>query len=239
MHPRAAIREKLSRAATAKLGLRSDLSNLSHPLSLIERLGMTCRGLIHVGANTAPEFDDYRRAGLACVVYIEPIPHIFAALKERVSIDPHHHAIQALCTDRSGDEIEFNVASNNGESSSIFPLGNHAPKYPEITYQTKIRVQSRTLDDIIFSDDSIQVDAIDCLVMDVQGAEMKVIAGARRTLAQCRYVFTEVNEGGLYQGDSSYMEIVSDLAHYGFALRSLDLNEKGWGNAFLVRRGLL
>ena len=229
---------ELSGAACKKFHLHADLSGLSHPLTLIERLDMKCHGLIHVGANLGQEFDSYRRADLAYVVYIEPIPEIFTALKERVSVDPRHHAIQALCTDRSGEEYEFNVASNAGESSSIFALGNHSEKYPDIEYKSKIKLRSTTLDDVIFGANMLSSEKLDCLVMDVQGAEMKVIQGAHRTLSRCRYVFTEISEGGLYAGDSPYEEIIAALKPYGFVLRSLDLNQQGWGNAFLVKADL-
>ncbi len=198
------IRNGLVNTACGRFGLQADLSDLSHPLPLIKNLGMTCRGLIHVGAHFGEEFESYREAGLDCVVYIEAVPEIFAALKEHVSIDPRHHPVQAVCTERSGDEIEFNIASNDGASSSILALGSHALKHPEIAYRSKIKLRSTTLDDIIFGTPAFASAALDCLVMDVQGAEMKVVRGAHRTLAQCRYVFTEINEGGLYEGNSSY-----------------------------------
>jgi FkbM family methyltransferase len=231
-----AVRKRIINLATTRYRLHPPISDLSHPLSLMAPLGMKCRGVIHVGANTGQEFEDYKRAELESVVYIEPIPNVFEMLKKHVSSDPRHHPIQALCADRNGEEFEFNVASNTGQSSSIFALGSHAERYPHIKYERTIKLRSRTLDDVIFNTPRIRADILDCLVMDVQGAELKVILGAHRTLSQCRYVFTEINEGGLYEGDSSYDEVLAMLKPYGFVLRSFDINEDGWGNAFLVKR---
>jgi FkbM family methyltransferase len=233
---RRAIGHWLAAAASKRYNLRPDASIGCSVPEMIRHLGEKCHGIIHVGANSGQEFEQYRAADLECVVYIEPIPAVFAELQKHVASDKRHHAIQALCTDRSGDEYEFRVASNSGESSSIFPFGTHAELHPDVKFQSTIKLRSRTLDDVVFQTEGISTPSLDCLVMDVQGAEMKVIQGAPRTLAQCRFVFCEVNEGGLYEGDTPYFEILHALDSYGFGVRSLDLNDKGWGNAFLMKR---
>jgi FkbM family methyltransferase len=211
------------------------VSALGHPLGLIKRLGQQCHGVIHVGANIGQEFDSYCRAGLASVVYIEPIPELFAKLKQRVSLAAGHHAVQALCTESEGEEVAFYVASNNGESSSIFPFGSHADRHPHVTYQATLRLRTTTLDRIVFETPGIRHDLLDCLVIDVQGAEAKVLAGGTRTLQLCRFVFVEISEGGLYRGDAPFQEIILMLTRAGFLLKSLDLNRHGWGNAFFVK----
>jgi FkbM family methyltransferase len=233
---RRAIDGWLAHAAARRYRLRPDASWGCTPIALIKHAGMTCRGVVHVGANIGQEFEEYRAAGLECVIYIEPIPSIFAELQQHVAGDRRHHAFEALCTDRDGDEYEFNIASNRGESSSILAMGSHAKRHPEVKIQSTVKLVSRTLDNVVFNAKEIPLDVLDCLVIDVQGAEMKVIKGAHRTLSQCRYIFCEVNEGGLYQGDSSYTEVLAALARHGFRLRSLDLNEHGWGNAFMLKQ---
>src|SRR5207302_2079774 len=179
-----------------------------HPLSLIAGLGLSCRGVIHVGANLGQEFDAYRRAGLESAVYIEPIPEIFTKLQRRVSVEPHHVAVNALCSDRDDEAVEFHIASNQGQSSSILNLGSHASLHPSVRFVSSLAMRTTTLDRIIFESPFIDPRRLDCLVMDVQGAEGLVIAGANRTLANCRFVFAEVSDGGLYKGDASWHDIV-------------------------------
>jgi FkbM family methyltransferase len=233
------IKRRLARLACRHLGLYPDppalVSDLGHPLGLIRNLGLECRGVIHVGANLGLEFGSYRRAGLENVVYIEPIPEIFAKLQARISVDRRHRAINALCTDRIGDEVDFHIASNGGESSSIFEFGTHAHHHPQVSYVRTLRLRTTTLDHIMFGTPSLDPRLFDCLVLDVQGAEAKVIAGAKQTLGLCRFVFAEVNEGGLYKGDATSEEIVATLKAEGFILKSLDINGYGWGNAFFVK----
>lgn len=230
---------QLTRLACRHLDVYPDppkrISELGHPLGLIREFGLRCRGVIHVGANRGEEFDAYRMAGLESVIYVEPIPEVFAQLEKRISADRRHHAINALCTDRDGDNVDFHVASNGGHSSSIFEFGTHAARLPHVQYVSTLRLRTTTLDRIVFDTPAIDPRPLDCLVMDVQGAEAKVLAGGKRTLAQCRFVFTEVGEGGLYKGDGPAEEIITLLKAEGFALKSLDIHYAGWGNAFFVK----
>ena len=211
-----------------------DLSSLSEPLPLLERYGMRCRGVIHVGASFGLEFHQYRAARLQQVVYIEPLPQTFEKLRSLVSGEPGHHAIRALCSDEEGVDVVLNVASNPG-SSSILELGSHLTEHPDVRYIDKVPMRTTTVDRLIFDNAALRPELLDCLVIDVQGAELKVLRGARRTLGNCRFVFAEVSDGGLYVGDCSLQEIVDELKPYGFKLRQLGMNIHKWGNALFIR----
>jgi FkbM family methyltransferase len=212
-----------------------DLSELSSPLPLIRNLGLHCRGLIHVGANTGQEFYEYKAAGLEQVVYIEPLPSAFKELERRIFGEVHHHAIRALCADQDGVNVTLHVASNHGMSSSILEFGFHAIEHPDVTYTSNISMPMTTLDKVIFENPLLRPEALDCLVIDVQGAELQVIKGAHRVLENCRFVFLEVNDGGLYAGDCSVQDIIKALSPYRLKLRQLGINRHKWGNAFFVR----
>jgi FkbM family methyltransferase len=75
-------------------------------------------GVVHVGANLGQEREVYAALGLD-VVWIEPIPEIFAQLKENVQGFPNQLAIEALVTDIDDKEYVFHIANNDGASSSI------------------------------------------------------------------------------------------------------------------------
>lgn len=233
------LKRHLTRLACQHLGLYPDppkrVAELGHPLGLIREFGPRCRGVIHVGANLGQEFYSYCRAGLESAVYIEAIPEIFAELQKRISADPRHQAINALCTDREGDDVDFHLASNEGQSSSILEFGTHAARHPSVKYVGTLKLRTTTLDRIVFDTPSLDPRPLDCLVLDVQGAEAKVLAGGKRTLAQCRFVFAEVSEGGVYKGDAPVEEIITMLRAEGFHLKSLDIHRAGWGNAFFVK----
>lgn len=228
------IKLRLIALAHKFLDVYPPVADLGHPIELIRRLGLDCRGVIHVGANTGQEMRSYRSAGLESVIYIEPIPDVFRKLQRRIARDPRHRAINALCAEREGDEVTFYIASNGGQSSSIFEFGSHSELYPDVNYQSKLRLRTTTLDAIIFGTPGIRPELLDCLVIDVQGAEANVLLGGERTLSLCQFVFTEISEGGLYKGDVPFEKIIELLKGHGFVLKCLDINRDGWGNAFFV-----
>lgn len=63
-------------------------------------------GVIHVGANAGQERELYNKFGLR-VVWIEPIPQVFEALKANLREFPNQRAIQCLVTDRDDEEYQF------------------------------------------------------------------------------------------------------------------------------------
>lgn len=199
---------------------------------IIERLRLPqLKGIIHVGANWGQEISAYKASKAKTCVYIEPIPEIFAKLKKNIGDSPNHHPVQACVSSINDEEVIFNVASNGGQSSSILPLGKHQDLYPKIKYVDSFRVKTKTLDSII--DERFSTDNFDLLTMDVQGSELKVLMGSARLLeGQINYVYAEVSEEPLYEGGCTFDEITSFLRVYGFRLKDLVINHKGWGNAF-------
>src|SRR5262245_41851719 len=81
-------------------------------------------GVIHVGANTGSERNEYAKHRLR-VVWIEPIPEIFTTLTTNIRGCPDQVALNALVNDRDDVEYAFHVSNNGGLSSSIFDLGLH------------------------------------------------------------------------------------------------------------------
>lgn len=189
--------------------------------------------LIHVGANLGQEIPAYKNMGIKTAVYIEPIPGVFKELSRKVAEDENHYALQCLCSDKNGEAITFNVASNRGESSSMFPLGNHANLYPHIKYTEQLQINSRTLDSIV--QEEFGQTAFDTLVMDTQGSELKVLKGAQSLLEKIDYIYTEVSEDALYEGGCTFDEVTDFLKAHGFRLKNLFIGNKGWGNAFYAK----
>lgn len=89
-------------------------------------------GIIHVGANSGQERHCYAKYGLP-VIWIEAIPIVFATLQENIRPFPKQRAIQALLMDQDDKMVDFNVANNQGGSSSIFDLYLHKTIWPEVS----------------------------------------------------------------------------------------------------------
>src|SRR5271170_285163 len=140
-----------------------------------DRFLKACSRVIHVGANVGQERGIYDKYGLS-VVWVEPIPAIYAELIRNIQPYPKQTAVQAILTDKVGDRVNFNIASNSGESSSIFDLALHTDIWPEVNYVAKIELQTNTLDHLIIERG---LDGpVDALILDTQGSELLVLKGA-------------------------------------------------------------
>lgn len=184
------------------------------------------RGVVHVGANVGQERELYRRHDLD-VLWIEPIPEVFATLAANLAEFPRQRAIQALVTDRDGEEYQFNVANNGGESSSILALKEHRDVWPKVDFTSTIALQSSTLATVL-ARELIDATRYDALIMDTQGSELLVLKGAEPILAQFRFIKTEVPDFEAYEGCARLDDIerflvargYKELARHRFASRT-------------------
>ena len=90
-------------------------------------------------------------------------------------------------------------------SSSIRKPTGHLAKFPSCTFEPST-IEVRTLDTICRTAAS----SIDFIWADIQGAEVDLIEGGRRTLARTRYLYTE-HEAGLYEGSAGLDGILARL----------------------------
>lgn len=91
------------------------------PIKMLRELRLPLpQGIVHVGANSGrDEIPTYQKLNLKNCAYIEPIPTVFKELTKNLEGISNHYPIQALCADLTGEEVVFNVASNQGRSSSM------------------------------------------------------------------------------------------------------------------------
>lgn len=156
------------------------------------------KGVIHVGASTGQEREVYARRDLN-VAWIEPIPDVFARLQANLQHFPKQRAYRYLITDRDDQAYTFHVASNNGESSSIYPFGEGTAFWPEISFSPQLSLQSVTLSSWV-KRENIDLADFDALVMDTQGSELLVLKGAGEVLSRLKYIRSEAADFEIYQG---------------------------------------
>jgi FkbM family methyltransferase len=195
------------------------------------------RGMIQVGAHNGREVRHLARSGVKRGVFIDPLDETFPMLQKRVAQHEGYRAIQALVGDVEGQEVDFRIASNSGESSSFLEPGSHATVKPNIAFDTTQRMTLRTLD-VLLPENGIDAADYDLLFADTQGAEVHVLRGAMATLSKMDFVFLEVNIGGVYKGDTPLPELSIFMKTLGFELAWCELKHMGWGDALFVRRSL-
>ena len=196
--------------------------------------GLEVRTLLHIGAHTGQEAGYYKALGVQRVIFVEAIPAIFEKLQENLQKYPNYIGLCALCSSESGAEVQFNVSSNDGGSSSMLGLGNHAELYPDITYVETLTLKTVTADELIATHaPGLQFDLV---VLDTQGAEMQVLRGATQILNSAKALWIEVSEEPLYENGCTFEDVSAYVRQYDFRLRHVQINRQGWGDALYVKR---
>lgn len=171
-------------------------------------------GVVHVGANTGQERWTYKKHGLR-VIWIEPIPEVFARLEKNMRGFSRQRALQGLVTDIDDKDYQFHVASNRGGSSSILDLKEHKDIWPDVSYTTTISLKSTTLTSLLQRE---QVDPREyqALIMDTQGSELLVLQGAIPILENFKYIQTEVADFEAYEDCCQLADISKFMEEHGY-----------------------
>ena len=175
---------------------------------------MQSKGVIHVGANFGQERELYSTYGLN-VVWIEPIPEVFAGLKALINPYPNQKAFCYLVTDVDDKEYLFHVSNNEGQSSSIYDLAAHEELWPNVTYTKTITLKSIMLSSLI-KKEHLEMDKYDTLILDTQGSELLVLKGAISLLPYIKYVKTEVADFESYVGCCKLSEMDTFFEEHNF-----------------------
>lgn len=216
----------------ATSAIRSALRNARQRLRDPDGFLKNVSGVIHVGANEGQEREKYAARNLR-VLWIEPIPSVFARLTSNIAKYDHQEALQALLTDVDGQHYNFNIANNGGASSSIFELELHKEIWPEISYSESVELVSTTLSRLTIAA-GVDVSRYQALVLDTQGSELLVLKGAEELLKNFQYIKTEAPDFAAYKGCCDLAEISSYLRNFGFTevRRSKFAGRKDIGNYY-------
>ncbi|EDY39044.1 methyltransferase, FkbM family protein [Cyanobium sp. PCC 7001] len=190
--------------------------------------------VLHIGANYGHEVSSYDAVGLRGY-HVEAIPQVFSKLKQKCAKSKYQACVCACLSDAVGEKVVFNIAGNNAESSSMLPLGRHQLAYPHIQYTDSVELLTETVDHLRST--GVLPEMAHHLVIDVQGAELKVLSGATKLLQSeaLQSVVVEASAEPLYEGGAAFSEVFSLLTRYGFYLREAKFNFHGWCDALFMR----
>jgi FkbM family methyltransferase len=171
-------------------------------------------GVIHVGANTGQERDTYWRLGLR-VIWIEPIPEVFQALRRNLTGYSGQTALQYLVSDRDNAEYPFHIANNGGASSSILEFKLHQDIWPQVVCEKTIRLRSTTLPSLL-RQERLNATDYQALILDTQGSELLILKGADPILSGFRFIKIEVPDFEAYTGCCQLQDIEPFMKRHGF-----------------------
>jgi len=165
----------------------------------------------------------------------EASPRYIGALRRRFASERRVLVYECAVTDSDGSKTFFET--NLDGSGSLLRVADLARVSYGMRQAETYKVAAVRLDTHAY-DNGYQHDTIDCLWIDVQGAEMEVLRGAVKTLAHTRSVFVEISVfRPVYEGGSLFEEIEQHLMNHGFRAVSIGTDAgNGTGNAFFIRR---
>jgi len=199
---------------------------------LKQRYGMNPKGVLHVGAHFGQEAEEYAFIGCNRMIFIEAIPDVYEQLKINIAPYLDAMAINACISDVDGQTTWFNIANNEGQSSSLLELGTHKTAHPQVSYTGRIEVTTTRLD-TLFKDFPIDCDMLN---LDLQGAELMALKSLGSRLSEFKYLYIEVNTSPLYVGCPLVGEIDEYVALFGFLPTATKMYDQwGWGDRYYAK----
>jgi FkbM family methyltransferase len=189
------------------------------------------KGVLHIGASTGQEAEDYHLSGINKMIFIEALPDVFSELVKNIQKFPNVLAVSACVSDMDGQEVKFHVSSNRGESSSFLEPSLHLEIHPSVRFPRIVNLVTSRVDSL-----GLDLVGIDLLVLDIQGAELMALKGMGELLKNFTGIYTEVNNVPVYKNCVLYPDLKEYLEGFGFEEQFVKWEGKGtWGNAFFTK----
>ena len=145
------------------------------------------------------------------IIAMEANPETVTLLKRNIAASGAEVEVLPIACSESEGFVDLWAASNTNSGSSSISKTNASLAG---TAQTSYRVVSRTLDSVL---NDLGVKQVDVLKIDVEGSEMGVLRGARKTLSERRpKLMIELDDQLLATMDSSSDEVQRFLATFGY-----------------------
>lgn len=186
-------------------------------ISHFSRQGFDIKGVVHVGANDGYEVQWYQKLGIENIICFEPLPLAIEKFKKHY---PEVPCYPFALSDKD-TTATFYQYGDDGMGSSLQKV---KPDHSEVrrTWSedylnpvSKQEVEVRRFDSFVEELSSYRAADYDCLVVDVQGHELKVLKGFGKYLTDFKYLNIECSKVPMYKGESTADEVIEYLASQG------------------------
>lgn len=195
------------------------------------------KGIIHIGAHEAEEYNDYKELGIDKMVWVEANPDLIPYLEDKFKGDDYIKVFNEAIFD---DEktVSFKI-SNNLQSSSILNLKEHKNLFPDVYYVKEIETVTKRFDTLC-NEQNINVDEYNFLNVDVQGADLNVILSFGDLLDKLDFIYSEVNTVEVYENCHTIDKFDEVMDTKGFKRVMTHIyHGGGWGDALYIKKSLL
>lgn len=202
--------------------------------NLLDKHGLSVRGLLHIGAHYGQEYEEYVSCGVQRFVFFEPLAPAFEVLRSRVGDKPGVTLVNKAVGPVNGRVMMHVESANQGMSSSMLKPKHVLERYPHIIFNGSAEVEQVRLDD--WAAEHIQLSDFNMINIDVQGYELPALQGAPTVLGHIDAVYAEVNRDELYEGCTLVGPLDEYLAQFGLLREDTGWYEQQWGEAIYVRK---
>lgn len=202
-------------------------------LELVKKYNVKSKGVISIGAHFGEEYEDYVKAGIEKIVFIEPCKSTFKILQERFQQNGNVCIYNFACGDIERFQMMYTGSQNEGQSNSLLRMKKHLDIHKGISLTKTEMVMVMKVDSFA----ALETD-YNFLTMDCQGYEGFILKGAPETLKHIDYVYTEANMDEVYENNTMIDEL--DLLLHEFERVETGTWIGGmWTDVFYVRKTLL
>jgi len=185
------------------------------------------RGVIHLGAHKAEEYDIYKQIGATNTIWVDANPQLVKDLQKKFKNDSTARVIQATISNKKHQAV-FKI-HNDTHTSSILDMDFIAESHPELHVDSELKVTTISLDELI-AENSVDISKYNMLTIDVQGVEMEALEGSIENLKYIDHVYVEVETKDLYVHAENYSKIRVFLNENGFNLITEHVRHWYWGD---------
>lgn len=191
---------------------------------------MNIKGIVHIGAHYGEEIQEYVDNGIQNIIVFEPLSDNFDVLARKlqnVNADIQGYQV-ALGSEKT--TATMYLSSNEAQSSSILKPKEHLEHHPDVLFNGTEEVEVDILD-------NYDIGNANFMNIDVQGYELEVFKGAKKTLENVDYIYCEINRGEMYEGNPMVEDLDEFLSEYKFKRVETHWPETWykWGDALYIK----
>tara|TARA_B100001250_G_scaffold390786_1_gene391056 strand:- start:1223 stop:1954 length:732 start_codon:yes stop_codon:yes gene_type:complete len=197
--------------------------------NFLEEFSKEINGIIHVGAHSGQEVKQYVQYKNKIILF-EPQKDIFNELVQNVNNYENIYCYNFGLGSKNEKKTIYRSEGNKGLSSSVLSPELHLLVQPNISFEDTEEIKIKRFD-------SLNIDTLNFLTLDVQGFELEVLKGFGEELKKVEFIFTEINTKFLYKNNALVADIDKYLKNYNFIRVYTNVDCFNYfGDAFYVKK---
>lgn len=180
-----------------------------------EQMGKPITGIVHIGGHYAEEAPDYHARDIYGL-WFEAHPEYFQKMQANTDQYSTQQSVNALLSDADDEVVTFYITADEFASSMLKPA-QHQVQNPHAYLSDEITLVTHRFDSLMGSDGqnfSWLAANYNLLVLDVQGAELKVWNGMGEYQKCFKAIVSEYSTVEFYEGVPRIEDL--DRAYEGF-----------------------